>query len=73
MAEITEHEQAQIEAASPAGRSLPQAAFRLRRAESAQRRYLNAVKTLTTLRALAPQGLAPVGPVSVFKPRRKQA
>jgi hypothetical protein len=66
-------QQAQIEAASMTGGSSAQAAFRLKRAESAQRRYLGAVKTLTTLRALVPQGLAPLDPVSVFKLRRKPA
>jgi hypothetical protein len=39
--------------------SLDQAGFRLRRLESAQKRYLNAIKTLTTLRALVPGGLVP--------------
>jgi hypothetical protein len=51
--------QAEIAAAGPAGGSLQQAQFRLRRAESAQRRLLNAAKTLAMLRALAPRGLRP--------------
>jgi hypothetical protein len=51
--------QAEIAAAGPAGGSLQQAQFRLRRAESAQRRLLNAAKTLVMLRALAPRGLRP--------------
>src|SRR5262249_16221311 len=48
---------AEIEAASPAGSSLDQAAFRLKRAESSQKRLLSATKMLATLRALMPQGL----------------
>ncbi len=51
---------AEIAAASPSGGSLAQAGFRLRRAESAQRRFLRAVKTLTGLRALLPEGLSPL-------------
>lgn len=54
--------------------------YYLKRAESAQRRFTNAVKTLTTLRELAPRGLRPlpqppevVGPPKPSKrdPRRK--
>ena len=44
-------------AASPEGGSLQQASLRLRRAESSQRRFLNAVRTLTMVRALLPRGL----------------
>lgn len=46
----------EMDAASPPGASLSQAAFRLRRAESAQRRLLNATKTLTLVRMLAERG-----------------
>src|SRR5262249_47945085 len=42
---------AEVQAASPAGGSLDQAAFKLRRAESSQKRLLAATKTLATLRA----------------------
>jgi hypothetical protein len=45
--------------AEPGRGSLDQAAFRLRRLESSQKRYLNAVKMLTTVRTLLPAGLAP--------------
>jgi len=56
----------EIQAASPAGGSLQLAAFRLRRAESALRRHLTAVRTLATLRSLLPTGLAPISPLSLF-------
>ena len=56
------------EAAGPAGASLDQAAFRLKRAEPAQRRHLTAVKTLATLRTLMPQGLVPARPLRVHDP-----
>ena len=49
----------EISLADEPGGSLQQANFRLRRAESAQRRLLNAVKTLTMVRALVPRGLLP--------------
>jgi hypothetical protein len=51
----------EIDAANSSGGSLQQANFRLRRAESAQRRLLNAVKTLQVVRALAPRGLLSSG------------
>jgi hypothetical protein len=62
---------AEIQAASPAGASLGQAAFRLKRAESSQKRLLAATKTLATLRALVPQGLVPARPVSLYDPESK--
>jgi hypothetical protein len=65
--------QAEIAAAQPGGGSLAQAAFRLRRAESAQRRYLAALKTLVTLRALAPAGLAPLTPLRLHTEERQRA
>jgi hypothetical protein len=64
---------ADIGAAGPAGDSLDQAAFRLKRAESAQRRHLAAVKTLATLRALVPQGLVPAQPFRLHDPDRELA
>ncbi len=45
---------AESASAHPGPLSLGQEAFWLKRAESAQRRYMNAVKMLTTLRALVP-------------------
>ena len=62
---------AEIQAASPAGGSLDQAAFKLRRAESSQKRLLAATKTLATLRALAPQGLLPAHSLRVHDPDAK--
>jgi hypothetical protein len=50
----------EISAAGPPGASLQQANFRLRRAESAQRRLLNSVKMLTMVRALVPRSLMPL-------------
>jgi hypothetical protein len=65
----TQH--ADIEAACPPGASLGQAAFRLKRAESALRRHLSAVKTLTALRTLMPQGLVPTQPLRLRDPDQK--
>jgi hypothetical protein len=59
---------AEIQAASPSGGSLDQAAFKLRRAESSQKRLLAATKTLVTLRALVPQGLVPARPLRLHDP-----
>jgi hypothetical protein len=64
--------QAEIAAAGSGG-SLTQAAIRFRRAESAQRRFLSAVKTLTNLRALVPEGLAPLNPLRLHPEGRKRA
>ncbi len=62
---------AEIQAASPAGSSLDQAAFKLKRAESSQKRLLAATKTLATLRALVPQGLVPAQPLRLHDPNKK--
>jgi hypothetical protein len=59
--------------ASAASSSLEQAAFRLKRLESAQKRYLEAVKTLTTLRKLMPAGLAPAESIKLHEPQRQLA
>jgi hypothetical protein len=61
----------EIEAASPAGGSLAQAAFKLRRAESSQKRLLAATKTRATLRALVPRGLVPARPLWLHDPGQK--
>src|SRR5262249_40531051 len=45
-------------------------AFHLKRAESAQRRFLAASKTLAALRALLPGGLAPASPLCLHAPRQ---
>ncbi len=55
-----EVQHAQHTQATAGGGSLMQANHRLRRGESAQRRFLSALKTLVALRALVPQGLAPL-------------
>jgi hypothetical protein len=65
--------QAEIAAAAPDNKSLDQAAFRLKRAESTQRRYLNSLKMLSHLRALIPQGLVPEDGPRLFDPDRKIA
>jgi hypothetical protein len=62
---------AEIQAASPAGSSLEQAAFKLKRAESSQKRLLAATKTLAMLRALVPQGLVPARPLRLHDPDAK--
>jgi hypothetical protein len=64
--------QAQI-AASATGGSVVQAAFRLRRAESAQKRYLASMKTLANLRALVPAGLVPQNGLRIHPESRKRA
>jgi len=51
---------ADLAAARPGPSSPPQAAVRMKRCESAQRRYLAALRMLTLIRATAPQGLVPV-------------
>jgi hypothetical protein len=48
--------------------SIPQATYRLRRGEVAQRKFLAAMKTLATLRAVVPEGLAPLNGVRVHDP-----
>ena len=54
--------------------SLEQARYRLKRLESAQRRFDGAVKTLSTVRTLMPSGLAPSGSVKLYEvPKRQQA
>lgn len=67
---------AEVAVASAAKASLAQAAFRVRRTDSAQRRYLASIKTLATLRALVPEALAPLSSLRVYpgeqsKPRQR--
>src|SRR5205823_2402413 len=60
--------------AAPGRGSLELAGFRLKRLESAQRRYLTAIKTLTTERGLIPAGTAPPGTVKLYEePGRQRA
>lgn len=49
-------QEANMAAANPPGKNLPLATYRLRRAESAQRRFASATRSLATLRALLPRG-----------------
>jgi hypothetical protein len=60
-------------AADPGRSSLEQADFRLKRLESAQRRYFTALKTLTSVRTLALPGLAPTPAVKLHDPTRQRA
>jgi hypothetical protein len=57
----------ELQAATPASGSLEQAAWKLKRAESGQRRLLNATKTLATVRTLMSKGLAPANTLKLFK------
>jgi hypothetical protein len=59
--------------ADPGRSSLNQSDFRLKRLESAQRRYLNAMKTLTSVRTLALPGLAPAPAVLLHNPEQRRA
>jgi hypothetical protein len=59
--------------AAPGSCSPAQAALRLRRAESAQRRYLATLKTLARLRATVPQGMAPLKPLRLHTGEQQQA
>lgn len=62
---------AEIREACDSGGSPQQAAYRLKRSESAQRRYLAAIKTLATLRAKAPAGMAPLKGLKLHDPEQK--
>ncbi len=58
--------QADMQAASTTSVSLEQAGFRLKKAESAQKRHLNAMKLLATVRTLCGKGLAPLNPPKLY-------
>jgi hypothetical protein len=60
-------------AADPGRSSLDQADFRLKRLDSAQKRYLSAMKALTALRALVPAGLEPTPSVKLHDPAKRRA
>ena len=66
MAGWLEMSHAQIQAADPGKVPPPQAAFYLKRAESAQRRYLNAIKTLTEVRRWLSQSSGGIDRGGVF-------
>jgi len=57
--------------ADPGRGSLEQANFRLKRLESAQRRFEGSIKALTTLRTLLPAGVAPAGSIRLYDPEQK--
>ena len=64
---------AEVAAADTERHSLGQAVFNLKRAESAQRRYLNSIKMLALLRSQVPQGLFPTNPIYIFEPEKRKA
>ena len=63
--------QAELTAAQ-IGRSLQQAAFRLKKAESAQKRFLAATKLLANLRAMQPRSNRPLEPLKLFDPKGRK-
>lgn len=67
----------EISAANPGSQSLGLATLRLRRCESAHRRFTSSLKILTLLRAKAPEGLVPLnGGLRLYtgeEDRRKRA
>ncbi len=64
---------AEMSLAAPGSTSPAQTAIRLRRSESAQRRYLSALKTLARLRATVPEGMAPLNSLRLHPGERRQA
>jgi AcrR family transcriptional regulator len=64
--------EAEITAATPK-ESLAHRTFDLRKVESTQRRLMAAVKTLTQLRVLMPQGLTSRPTLKIFQPLRETA
>jgi hypothetical protein len=64
---------AQVKLADPGSSTLGQAGLNLRRAESAQKRYVMAMKTLATVRELLPRGLLPVNPLRLHDRNKKLA
>jgi hypothetical protein len=57
---------AEIQASAPTTGSIEQATWKLKRAESSQRRLLTATKTLATVRTLMSKGLAPANSLKLF-------
>jgi hypothetical protein len=56
-----------------AGGSIMQANYRIRRSESAQRKFLLAMKMLTTLRAVVPEGLAPINSLRLHTEEERES
>jgi hypothetical protein len=63
--------QAEVSTAQLGG-SIAQAAFRLKKAESAQRRFLLATKSLATLRALQPRMAHPITGPRLYDPEKRK-
>lgn len=63
-----------MESASALGKqgSVENANYRLKRLESAQRRYEGAIKSLTSMRALLPTGLAPAGAIKLHEEKERK-
>jgi hypothetical protein len=59
---------AQMQMAAPGKTTPGQAGYNLRRTESTQRKYLAAIKTLITVRAVMPRGLLPVNVLKLHAP-----
>ena len=57
---------AELSEATESAGSLDQASHRLKRSESAQKRYLNSVRLLTLLRAKLPAGLVPLHKLTIY-------
>jgi hypothetical protein len=55
------------------GGSIMQANHRLRRSEAAQKKFLSAMRMLTTLRAVVPEGLAPINCLRLCGEERESA
>src|SRR5262245_39638494 len=64
---------AELHAADSGAVSLSQATIKVKRIESAQRRYFAALKLLSLLRARMPQGLAPLNGLRLYRNKVKQA
>src|SRR5262249_34909262 len=62
---------AQLKVSDPGASTLGQAGFSLRRAESAQKRYLAVINTLATVRQLLPRGLLPVNHLRLHDPDKQ--
>jgi hypothetical protein len=64
---------AEVALADQEKRSLKQAGYRLKRLESAQKRYLEALKELVTVRGLLPDGQVPAPALRLHEPNRQRA
>ena len=69
---VATHHAAYAEATADIGNP-KQVALRCKRSESTQKRFLDTVKLLTTLRAFAPAGLQPAEPLTDIRPIARSA